>query len=51
MAFLHPHGVIRDWQIKDEWSFDQVLLPALAPATGRTQQSALGRLDRRTGDP
>ena len=43
VAFLHPHGVIRDWQIKDETSFDQVLLPAFGP---RYREDALWMLRR-----
>jgi glycosyltransferase involved in cell wall biosynthesis len=43
VAFLHPHGVIRDWQIKDEASFAQVLLPAFGP---RYREDALWMLRR-----
>jgi glycosyltransferase involved in cell wall biosynthesis len=43
VAFLHPHGVIRDWEIKDEESFDQVLLPAFGP---RYREDALWMLRR-----
>ena len=43
VAFLLPHGVIRDWQIKDEESFDQVLLPAFGP---RYREDALWTLRR-----
>jgi glycosyltransferase involved in cell wall biosynthesis len=43
VGFLHPHGVIRDWQIKDESSFDQVLLPAFGP---RYREDALWTLRR-----
>jgi glycosyltransferase involved in cell wall biosynthesis len=41
VAFLHPHGVIRDWQVKEESSFDQVLLPAFGP---RYREDALWML-------